>query len=177
MEFSGRVYFDFASPDVFRLYRLFSEARREGAVLTLEWRAFSTREDGGDRPALAASELVRVALPEKHGKFVRAMIAAVHLEGSDPTDPSTVAVAAKAAGVPIEVVSAAEIAARGEGLLEGTVAEATELGVADVPTIYRLGPVVYIRTTPAVLSGAASERLDLIDRMLEDDGIWELTKP
>jgi predicted DsbA family dithiol-disulfide isomerase len=177
MEFSGRIYFDFVSPDVFRLYRLLTEARREGGAVAVEWRAFTTSEDGLDRPALAASELVRDSVPARHVKFVRTMLATVHLEGSDPSDPTTVAVAATAAGVGPEVVSESEISAAGAPLLAATVAEAVELGVADVPTIYRHGPVVQIRTTPAVLSGAALARLELIDRMLEDDGIWELTKP
>jgi hypothetical protein len=50
-------------------------------------------------------------------------------------------------------------------------------GVRDVPSIVRHGPVLQIRTTDAVTRGDARARLDLLQAVMEDDGIWELKKP
>jgi hypothetical protein len=51
------------------------------------------------------------------------------------------------------------------------------LGVARVPTIVRQGPPVYVKTTGAANFGDSVARLELINRMLDDDGIWEMSKP
>ena len=58
-----------------------------------------------------------------------------------------------------------------------SIEEAVRLGVVAAPSIYRHGPVVRVRSTPAVTTGAAIPRLGMIDAMLEDDGLWELSKP
>jgi 2-hydroxychromene-2-carboxylate isomerase len=176
MEFTGRVYFDFASREVFRFFQIIAGARREGAEVGLEWRGYATSATAPDRDALAASELVRADAPQSHGAFVQAMLAAVHVEGMG-FDADLIPIVAKAAGVEPGIVQPGEVASRGEQLLAATIAEAEALGVSAVPTVYRHGPAVTVRTTPAVLTGSALRRLELIDAMLEDDGVWGLTKP
>ena len=127
--------------------------------------------------ALAASELVRVHEPSLHGAFVQALLASVHVGGADLLDGSTLSVAATVAGVSSEMIGVARVATEGTALLSATIDEAAELGVSAVPTIYRNGPVLRIRTTPAVDSGGSLRSLETIDRMLEDDALWELGKP
>jgi predicted DsbA family dithiol-disulfide isomerase len=177
MEFTGRVYYDFASREVFRFYQIVAGAQHEGATVQLEWRGFTSSMGAPDRTALAAAELIRAEAPLRHGGFVQGMLAAVHIEGFGLDDPDLVSVAARAAGVDSAVVSAQRIATTGEALLATSIAEAESLGVVAVPTVYRHGPAVTIRTTPAVSTGSSIRRLELIDGMLEDDGMWELTKP
>ena len=54
---------------------------------------------------------------------------------------------------------------------------AQAMGISLVPSLYRDGTPVLIRTTPAVAKGSALKRLEIIDAMLDDDGLWELSKP
>ncbi len=54
---------------------------------------------------------------------------------------------------------------------------ARELGVSKVPTIVRQGPPVYIKTTGAAAYGDPVARLELVNSMLNDDGMWEMSKP
>ena len=177
MEFSGRLYFDFTSVDVYRFYRLLASAQADGAVLHLDWRAFPAMEGASDRFALAASELVRVHAPGRHRAFVQVLLAAVHLERADLDDPNLIRASSRAAGITSDVVTEDRISTEGTSLLAGTMSEAEALGVREVPTIYRHGPVVRIRTTPAVDGGNSLASLETIDRMLEDDTLWELSKP
>lgn len=177
MQFTGRVYYDFVSADVFRFYLLLVEARREGAEIGLEWRAFPASDAARDRRALAAAELIRAEAPGKHGGYVQAVLAAVHLDQTAADDERLEMVAARAAGLAPDLVAPDVVDSRGAELLTATVAEARNLGVSGVPTVYRHGPAVRIKTTPAVNSGPATRRLEVIDAVLEDDGLWELTKP
>lgn len=62
-------------------------------------------------------------------------------------------------------------------LLAEAVSEAVELGVEGVPSLYRQGSPLRIETTEAISSGSSRQRLELIDGMLEDDGLWLLAKP
>lgn len=177
MEFNGRLYFDFVSPDVFRLHQLLARAETEGAVLGLQWRPYSPDGDSPDHRALAASEMVRTMAPLRYGAFIQAMLVGVHLEHLDVAGLDLPQIAAKATGLPDDVVSPNRVATIGETLLNATLDEARRLGVTAVPCIYRHGPVVVVRSTPAVTTGPAIRRLEMIDAMLEDDGLWELSKP
>ena len=108
---------------------------------------------------------------------MQAVLVATHLEGAAPGHVDTLRVAARVAGVPSDLVAPDRLATEGAEVLAETIAEAHGLGVAAVPTIYRHGPPVTIRTTPAVGTGSARRRLEVIDGMLADDGLWSLTKP
>ncbi len=177
MEFTGRLYFDFTSREVFRLYRMLVAAQDQGATLRLEWRAFSAGDEALDREVLAAAELIAREYPERHGAFVQAVLAAVHLEATNPGDPGLIRLAARVAGLPAGSPSAGSVGDEGARTLQTTEAEARNLGVTTVPTFYRHGPVMQVRTTPLVDQGDSLARLRLIDAVLEDDGLWGLSKP
>jgi hypothetical protein len=181
MDFSGRVYFDVASADSWRFYQLIAKAFEERVQIRLEWRSWvdplATGLLDGQMRALAAYEWVREVIPTKQGAFLQALLVAVHEEDEPPGADATIALACHVAGIEPGVVTAAEIEGEGRRLLEISTREGNELGVVGVPTVYRLGPVVQVRTTGAVTRGAASDRLETINRMLDDDGLWELRKP
>ena len=177
MGFSARLYFDFGTLDVFRFYRVLVGAQEEGVTLRIEWRPYLGSGSAPDQALLAAAELVRLEVPDLHLGFVRAVLAAVHLEGDAVDHPSLAQVAARAAGVGIGVVAPDRIAERGQLLLAEAVSEAVELGVEGVPSLYRQGSPLRIETTEAISSGSSRQRLELIDGMLEDDGLWLLAKP
>lgn len=180
MEFTGTVHFNFDSYDVWRIYTVLIRASQDKNVsVGVEWRAFTNDDLATGAPdirALAACEAVRVAYPENHEKFVRALLTLVYQERDKPGTDKTLAVAAHVASIDAAAVLTA---ADGPGLaqLESAVAEARERGVSDVPTIERHGPPVLIKTNAAANHGSAAARLRLIDHMLRDDGIWEMTKP
>jgi predicted DsbA family dithiol-disulfide isomerase len=182
MEFSGRVYFDVASADCWRFYQLIARAFEERVQVRLEWRSW-VAGGLGDRPlvgqerAQAAYEWVREAAPTKQGPFLQALFVAVHQEAAPPEDLATIALAARLAGLDPDLVGDLEIDGQGRRLLEISTREGDDLGVAAVPSVYRLGPVLQVRTTGAVTRGRAADRLETINRMLGDDGLWELRKP
>jgi hypothetical protein len=177
MDFTGRLYFDFISPDVFRVHQLLARAEGEGVSIGLQWRGLPSAPDSTDRSALAASEMVRTMAPDRYGAFVQTVLVGVHLEHMRFEGDGLLEAAARAAGIDGDVVSATRIGTVGEALLQATEKEAAGLGVKGVPSIYRHGPVVRVRTTPAIVEGPASPRIELIAAVLDDDGLWELSKP
>ncbi len=182
MEFSGRVYFDIASGDSWRFYQLIARAFEERAQIRLEWRSWVAGGLGdgpltGQERAQAAYEWVREAVPTKQGPFLQALFIAVHEEEAPPGDAATILLAARLAGLDPDLLTDTEIDGEGRRLLEISTREGDELGVAGVPSVYRLGPVLQVRTTGAVTRDRASDRLETINRMLDDDGLWELRKP
>jgi 2-hydroxychromene-2-carboxylate isomerase len=182
MDFTGRLYFDFIDRDVWRFLQVLLSAQREGARPGLEWKPFLVGgvPDGdldGHARLLAASELVRNDAVLAHGPFVSAVLTAIHGEGMDVEDPDVMALAGRVAGLEDDFLADDEIRRRGRVLLEAAEEEARALGVDAVPSIYRHGPVVAVRMTAAVAMGGGLRRLELIDAMLEDDGLWELRKP
>ena len=182
VEFSGRVYFDVTSGDSWRFYQLIARAFEERVQIRLEWRSWVAGGLGdgpltGQLRALAAYEWVREAVPTKQGPFLQALFIAVHEESAPPGDAATIALAARLAGLDADLVTDAEIEGEGRRLLEISTREGNVLGVAGVPSVYRLGPVLQVRTTGAVTRDRATDRLETINRMLEDDGLWELRKP
>lgn len=177
MDFTGRLYFDFISPDVFRLHQLLARAEAEGVTLGLQWRAFPSSSDAIDRSALAAAEMVRTMAPGRYGAFVQTVLVGVHLEHMEFEGDGLLEAASRAAGIDADVVAATRLATVGEALLQATEKEAEGLGVTGVPSVYRHGPAVRVRTTPAIARGQARRRLEIISAMLDDDGLWELSKP
>lgn len=175
MQFAGRVYFDFASADVWTFFRLLGAAAAAGVELRTDWRPFvGDPTDEAIAPPLAAYEAVRHRDPERHGAFLLALLTAVHVGGNDPTDTATLEASCEAAGVHPSAVDGAEAFT---AMVSDHTAEAMELGVTVTPTLYRHGPVLHVELTPAVLQGDPVTRLQIIDAVLEDDAIWRLEKP
>jgi 2-hydroxychromene-2-carboxylate isomerase len=173
MLFEARIYFDFADPAVWRLYRFLVAAAGAGAELRTEWRPFAVDGSGSNR-GLSSYEAVRAADHDRHGAYLQALLMATHLSGADPDDSATHAAAAKAAGIAPDIVATPE--AWGEAVAEST-AEARKLGVTEVPSLYRHGPVARVALSGAAEEGDVLARLAMIVGILEDDGIWEVSKP
>lgn len=169
MRFEGHVYYDF-SPRVWRFYRFLASAGQKGADLRLDWRSFLVDDDPQSAAGLALVESVRRDVPERHGIFLQALLALRHIEDADLTDPATSAAAAEAAGLTGVVEPHPEAVA-------ASTEEGRVLGVAGTPTIHRHGPVLRVDVTPAAYEGDVLERLNRINAVLEDDGIWTLEKP
>lgn len=184
MHFTGDIYFNFDTYDVWRIYNVLLRSSQTGRVaISVEWRPFLA-DDADDAAAndrlrvlpLAACEVVRHDHPFEYDKYVRALLTMAYQEKDNPGSNKILAVAAHVAGV-----SAAEVievaAERGVDLLRETTEAARALGVTKVPTIVRQGPPVYVKSNAAANYGDAVARLELIDRMINDDGMWELSKP
>jgi len=169
MIFQGRIYYDF-SPPVWRFYRFLTAASNEGADLRLEWRPFLIEADRQSAAGLALVESVRRRFPDRHGAYLQALLALRHLEGADLTDSSVTAVGASS-------VSIMETITPDFDAVAASTEEATRIGVSAAPTVFRHGPVLHVDVNPAAYSGDTLERLRLIDGVLEDDGIWRLSKP
>jgi len=183
MDFTGRIFFNFDNFDVWRIYSTLlkaSQQREFGANVT--WEEFLVDEIDPEarlspkNRVLAACAAVRSAHPESHQRFVQALLTMIYQERDDPKKDTTLAVAARVAGIDGDEVIAGAIDPGLRLLIESSEV-ARDLGVADVPTIVRNGPALHIKTTGAINYGNAVTHLDLIDRMLRDDGVWEMTKP
>ena len=183
MDFTGRIFFNFDSFDVWRLYSTALKASRDRNVtVNVTWEEFLLDEIDpearvtGKTRALAACAAVRDAYPDQHQRFVQALLTMVYQEKDDPRKDLTYAVAAKVAGI-----DGANVISRtldpGIDLLVASSAAVRELGVSDVPTIVRNGPPLLVKTTGAANYGSPVLRLDLINRMVNDDGLWSMTKP
>lgn len=175
MQFACRVYFDFASRDVWTFFRLLGAAAADGVELQTDWRPFASASDSDASVLpLAAYEAVRRSEPDRHGAFLLALLTAVHVDGADPSDTATLTAAAELAAVDPALIA---VSADFIGVVMATTAEARELGVSATPTLYRHGPVLHVVLTPAAFQGDAAARLRTIDAVLEDDAIWRLAKP
>ena len=180
MHFTGRIYFDFVTKDVWRVYTMLVRAAQAREVtIDADWRPFLVEsEDAVEDPAvrgLAACEAVRREHPDEFLKFTGAMLTMVFQDRDDPGSDKTLMVAARVAG--LDGVDVSTIANSGLDPLKEASDAARERGVTAVPTIERHGPPVLIKTTGAANHGDQGLRLELIDRMLDDDGIWSMTKP
>lgn len=183
MDFTGRIYFNLESFDVWRVYSTIARASEtRGVTIGLEWRAFLTEDLNRSRgveariKALGAYEAVRELHPDAQGRFLQALLTLTFVEKDNPGESKTLAVAARVAGIDADGVIARAIDP-GLDLVEAATAEARERGVTKVPTIIRNGPPVHIKTTGAANYGDAVARLELINGMLDDDGVWTLSKP
>ena len=183
MDFTGQIFIDFETFDVWRLYATALDAARDRSVrIDVTWEEFLTHDiesDGAIPPRvrlLGACAAVRDAHPENHQRFVRALLTLIFDEKDDPRKDTTLAVAARVAGLDgDEVIARAEDP--GLNLLRAWSTAARERGVDAVPTIISGGPPLHVKLTGAASHGSSVTRLDLIARMLHDDGIWEMTKP
>ena len=119
---------------------------------------------------------MRDSHPDHHQRFVQALLTLIFQEKDDPKKDTTLAVAARVAGVDGDEVIARAIDP-GLTLLMESSSEFRNRGVVAVPTVISNGPPLYVKLTGAANYGSAVLRLDAINRMLRDDGIWELTKP
>lgn len=169
MVFRGRVYYSF-SPSVWRFYRFLTAASSAGADLRLSWRPFLAEDDPQSATGLALVESVRHRFPERHGAYLQALLALRHLEDADLTNPRVAEAAAASAAIEETIVPDPDAVAR-------STAEGVHAGVTDVPTVIRDGPALHVEVNPASYSGDVLSRLNLIDAVLEDDGIWSLSKP
>lgn len=180
MEFTGTVYFDFEGADSWRLFSLLTRGAAEGVRVDVDWVGFPVGGPG-DREAmapgvraLAAHEAV--VEPARQQVMRQALFTLVHRQGDTLDAELTYRAAAKVAGLDGDVLLAA-IPQMGFTSLAAAHERAVAAGVTAPPSIARHGPPVRVVTNPAVDHGLARPRLELIDRMLEDDGIWELVKP
>lgn len=183
MHFTGRVFFNFDTYDVWRIYTILVKASQVREVtIDVEWRPFlahdleSEAEVLSATKALAACEVVRDSHPAEYARFAGALLTMAYQEKDDPGAEKTLTVAARVAGIDAAPVTA-RVLDPGLRLLEKATAAARERGVTDVPTIERQGPPVHIKTTGAANFGDAVGTLELINRMLDTDGIWTLSKP
>lgn len=183
MDFTGRIFYSFETYDVWRIYSTALQASQvDGVRIALDWHEFLVDDVGGDEAipsktkALAACAAVRDSHPDQHQRFVHALMTLGYQEKDDPGKDITLMVAAHVADIDGEAVIARAINP-GLDLLREASAQARELGVRNVPTIVRQGPPVYIKTTGAANYGNSVARLELINRMLNDDGLWVLSKP
>jgi 2-hydroxychromene-2-carboxylate isomerase len=181
MQFTGRLFYDFVSADVWRFFQMLISAQNEGAQLGVEWKPFLVAGVPGELDAharlLAAAEIVRNDAVLNHGAFVAAVLTAVHAEGMALESDEIIPLALRLAQLDAGFLGDGLVATQGRAHLEASQAEAATLGVDAVPTVYRHGPVVAVRTTSAVTMGSGLHRLEMINAMLEDDGLWELRKP
>lgn len=184
MQFTGDIYFNFDTYDVWRIYDFLLRGSQAGRVaVSVQWRPFlvddvETDEDvlpSRERP-LAACEAVRHAYPEQYDRYVRSLLTMAYQEKDSPGSKKILAVAAHVAGLDADEVFAM---AKDPGLelLRRATEDARALGVTKVPTIVRQGPPVHVKMNAASNYGDPVARLDLIDRMINDDGMWELSKP
>lgn len=183
MHFTGRIFVNFDSFDVWRLYSTALKASTDPKVtVDVTWEEFLVDEVDLSRRipartrALAACAAVRDAHPEQHQRFIQAMLTLIFEDKDDPKKDTTLAVAARVAGLDGDDVIARSLDP-GLELLAASSAEARQLGVRDVPTIVDNGPALYVKTNAAARYGSQVVRLDLINRMLHDDGVWSMTKP
>ncbi len=181
MQFTGRLYYDFVSADVWRLFHVLIAAQREGVRLGLEWKPFLVDgmpdELDGHASLLAAAEVVRNDAVLNHGAFVAAVLTAVHAEAMPIDSDEIIPLALRLAELDEAFLAGSIVDEQGRTLLRASQDEAVVLGVDAVPTVYRHGPVVAVRTTAAVTQGSGLRRLEMINTMLDDDGLWELRKP
>jgi predicted DsbA family dithiol-disulfide isomerase len=183
MDFTGRIFFDFESFDVWRIYQTALKASRDATVsVNVTWEEFLVKDIDRETRipskvrALGACAAVRDAHPEAWQRFNLTLLTLIFQEKDDPRKDATLAVAANVAGIDPDEVIARAIDPGLELLIASTDA-ARKLGVSDVPAVVSNGPPVHIKTTAAANYGNSVYRLDLINRMLRDDGIWSLTKP
>ncbi|MCH7669846.1 MAG: hypothetical protein IIC71_11715 [Acidobacteria bacterium] len=180
MDFAARVYFDFESDDSWRLHQLFGRARIEGSQIILDWTGFSEdppTSSPSARTMLSFYEWLHRADPPAAERFVQMAMVLLHDEKAPADELDTLLIAAKASGVEPDVCRQVVHDRRGELLLDKTMKEARSLGVAAVPSLYRAGVPLHVVTTPVVLEGSATARLVVFDSMLNDDGLWSVSKP
>ncbi len=180
MEISGTVYFDFESLDCWRLVQLLAAAEAERVRVDLTWSGFAADipAPGLSLPpgvrALAAHASVHD--PVKQRTVRQALFTMHHGQGDSLDDDLTYRAAARVAGLDEDVLLAA-IEEVGMRTLRSTSDHASRVGVEAVPSLVAHGSPLLVQTTSAVLDGPAKPRVAAIIQVMEDDGLWSLSKP
>lgn len=165
MRFEGQVWFRFGDRAVWDFYRFVRELAAHDVVVALDWTPLPATDE-----SLAMATFDALDTPGRRGRFLHAMLGVVHLEGESADSEEAVAKAAAAADIPVGTTES--WGARSESLSS----EAANLGVVDVPTMYRHGPVMRIVVNGAVLTGDVVRSAITILAALDDDGVWQLSK-
>jgi predicted DsbA family dithiol-disulfide isomerase len=178
MDFTGRVFFDFTSLDTWNFYKMIAAAVQSGATVRIDWQPVAgDATSEGELRAMHGFAWAKREHAERHGLFLQALLIMLHHEGVDIDAPGTVIQAAEAAGIDGRAMGEALAEGAGADDLAGARTEAARLGVRALPSLYRHGPVVHVKTSGAATRGDVEHRLETINRMLDDDGLWELSKP
>ncbi len=164
MQFDGQVWFDFGTKNVWHFYRFIRALASAGHTVALEWTPIPNPEEQE-----AIEVFLSLSTSEDRGRFLHAMLGLVNIEDEDASSTATVDRALVASGQMRPVDGNADVAS--------LKARAEQLGVHSVPAMYRHGPVVAIGLNGAAVSGDLERRASLILDMLDDDGIWSLSKP
>jgi predicted DsbA family dithiol-disulfide isomerase len=178
MEFTGRVFFDVSGADTWNFYKMIAAGVQAGATVRIDWQPVA-RDDTSEaeRRAMTAFAWAKREHADRHGIFLQALLIVVHEDRLDLAAPTTLAQAAEAAGIDARAMANALEAGGGEADVAAAATEAGRLGVGPLPAVYRHGPVLHVKVNGAAVHGDVLHRLDTIDRMLDDDGLWELRKP
>lgn len=166
MRLYGRVWFDFANPQVWQFYRFVRAFVRADNTAELDWVPLFRGSE-----AEAMSVYIGLTSPVERGTYLHAMLGLVHREASDPNDHETVVAALSAAGIS-GVSPDVNLPA-----LDALASAAGELGVEATPTLYQHGPVLHIVLNGAAPTGHVDLTAQSIMAVLNDDGIWSLAKP
>jgi hypothetical protein len=181
VRFSGDLWFDFDSVECWRVFLLLDRAAGdEGVDVDLTWLGLDPSWDGGDAPLRGGLRALAMHAAVHDGPRQRTLRSALftlrHRQGDAFDDDLSLLAAARVAGLDGPVMLQA-IETTGAAQLRRHRQTASTMGIVGVPTLVRDGPPLAIATTPAVEEGPARARLEVIDRMLDDDGLWRLAKP
>lgn len=176
---TGSVFFDFGVESS-QLHDLVERAIGERVAMMLKWKALAEPVSGGSNELspterlLAAHEVIRER--QRQRRFRQAVFTMMYRHDDDPADPVTLRTGVKIAGMDWQVVEEA-IERDGDRLLGEVRTQADGAGIEHLPAFVATGPAVTIKLTPAASSGSARSKLEIIERMAADDGIWSLAKP
>lgn len=165
MRFEGRVWFDFANPQVWNFYRFVRAFAKTGNSAAIEWLPMYI---GSEAEAMSAHVMPRSS--EDRGRFLHAMLGLVHMEGLDPNRRTTVHRALDSADLSQDFVLDIP-------QLQSIASAARELGVDRTPTMYNHGPVMHVALNEAAISGDVESTGKTLMDLLGNDGIWAITKP
>lgn len=165
MRFEGRVWFDFANPQVWNFYRFVRALVEAGNSAAIEWLPLYI---GSEAEAMSAYVMPRSSADR--GRLLHAMLGLVHMEGLDPNEQTTVRRALDSAGLSQEFVLDVP-------QLQSIASAARELGVDRTPTMYKHGPVMHITLNGAATAGDVESTGRILLDILRNDGIWAITKP
>lgn len=177
MEFTGRVFFDIAGADTWHFYKMVAAGVHAGATVRIDWQPVAGPEtSAGELRAMRAIVWAKRHHTEQHGLFLQALLILHHQEGRD-LDEAALREAAVAASLDPRVLDAGIDLEDVDRDLDAARDEAQRLGVRLLPSIFRHGPVLHLKTNGAATRGDVLARLETINRVLDDDGLWELSKP
>lgn len=180
MRFGADLYFDFDGSDSWRLFLLLTRAEEEGVTLDVQWMGLDPSWDGGDDPLRGGQRALAMHAAvhdfAKQRLLRQALFTLAHRQGDSFDDDLTLLAAAKVAGLDGQVMLGA-VDTTGRAELRRNRQAAASVGVLGVPSMVRGGPPLLVGTTAALDEGPARSRLEVIDGMLDDDGLWHLSKP